>query len=788
MKKTKFAVALTVVTIVLAALAWVPSNTQFDPRYFSTNGFLISLKTGSLPAGGQSTNIITVSPYGIKNNGSPLVNDGAAFGPDTPGTATSGIQEALNSIPVKLGYGTNTTGAKVILALGDFYYTNSIVYSNTFVYNVDMEGASMLGSRVIYAGNETNAAGFTFIGGGNANISSLEANVHVNIHNLTFTAIRDELPFFNLVITNDSDFVVEDCNFTGRGVTTNVIDGPETSIQVMPDAVPGNIGMLVGRGNDHAGWVSRCFFSGLAAGIVTRCDHMHIVTPKFAIVGQSVNGGDAANWSVNSVYSLGACILVTGGLDVHIERPHFYSSMTGVAIDQVANDSGNQGSGPPVYITDPVFEGADFSIACSSTNQVIWFTGTDSNNGEITGAAGSIGPIAFIKHLGPGNQLIHTNRAVFKNLRFATYGGGGSNPNVLVGGGTDTILRSDVVPGPALILSNSTLLTSSTTFDTNFIYVSGAGTTAANGKYKWKNASAAYVAWTNDNLYGILLDVSLGVNTDAYEITNPAGTHIYGVDGSRPDIWTPLFNKFPARSADGTVSLWENLGGGVNPAPTNSFWGTNQAVSTGITADSPYLLGPQIILPNLTQPKLLLGLPPQSLSLWNSNEFLYVIDTGTTPSNLRSTNQVFVLGKSGVLTNFIATSAGTVFQFSGTSYGLLDFGTTDPAITIQNTGNYLITGKANFVARGATYGATNTYSIKLRRTSGTPADLTGSEAVNTIPIITTISEDLGIIDTRPVIYSATAGDVIQLWGILSATPSAGNVICDRADIVAIRIY
>jgi len=46
---------------------------------------------------------VTVSAKGVSNGLSDLVNDGADFGPDTPGTQTYGIQEALNTnLPVRL--------------------------------------------------------------------------------------------------------------------------------------------------------------------------------------------------------------------------------------------------------------------------------------------------------------------------------------------------------------------------------------------------------------------------------------------------------------------------------------------------------------------------------------------------------------------------------------------------------------------------------------------------------------------------------------------------------------
>ncbi|MEM3193133.1 MAG: hypothetical protein QXZ36_07420 [Thermoproteota archaeon] len=57
---------------------------------------------------------ITVSAKGISNGLSNIINDGADFGPDTPGTITSGIQEAINYL-VSLGY-----GGKMELMAGTF--------------------------------------------------------------------------------------------------------------------------------------------------------------------------------------------------------------------------------------------------------------------------------------------------------------------------------------------------------------------------------------------------------------------------------------------------------------------------------------------------------------------------------------------------------------------------------------------------------------------------------------------------------------------------------------------
>jgi hypothetical protein len=57
---------------------------------------------------------VTVSPRGLTLGTSKYFNDGADFGPDTPGTSTCGIQEALNNGgPVKLLSGTYTLTSEI---------------------------------------------------------------------------------------------------------------------------------------------------------------------------------------------------------------------------------------------------------------------------------------------------------------------------------------------------------------------------------------------------------------------------------------------------------------------------------------------------------------------------------------------------------------------------------------------------------------------------------------------------------------------------------------------------
>lgn len=137
-------------------------------------------------------------------------------------------------------------------------------------------------------------------------------------------------------------------------------------------------------------------------------------------------------------------------------------------------------------------------------------------------------------------------------------------------------------------------------------------------------------------------------------------------------------------------------------------------------------------------------------------------------------------------TNYSAYASGTVYTMTATP-ALVDFGTADPSITISTAGTYLIFSGGNLKYNGATYVGTQTATLKLRRTNNTAADLSNGTRTLTLRIITTITDDAGFLSNPPVIYTASAGDIIQLWGSVSATPSAGSVQVDSAEIVAVKI-
>ena len=133
-------------------------------------------------------------------------------------------------------------------------------------------------------------------------------------------------------------------------------------------------------------------------------------------------------------------------------------------------------------------------------------------------------------------------------------------------------------------------------------------------------------------------------------------------------------------------------------------------------------------------------------------------------------------------------AAGSVYGLTDSS-ALIDFGTTDPTITIDKAGTYSIRARVTANFNGATFGTNQTATLKLRRTNNTAADITSSDVDADTGVITTETSHFITIDLPEVVYTTTnSDDIISIYGLLSATPSAGSVDITEASIIAIKLY
>lgn len=140
----------------------------------------------------------------------------------------------------------------------------------------------------------------------------------------------------------------------------------------------------------------------------------------------------------------------------------------------------------------------------------------------------------------------------------------------------------------------------------------------------------------------------------------------------------------------------------------------------------------------------------------------------------------------GTAKSLTIVGAGTAYTLTATA-AALDLGTTDPVITVDQAGTYLVSGWAVLNYVGATFASDRTFTLKLRRTNNTAADLTGGTAAfgSGIYTTTTLSK---VIALPPTIYTTTrTDDALTIFGDVSVVPSAGSVTVSKAQITAIRV-
>lgn len=144
-------------------------------------------------------------------------------------------------------------------------------------------------------------------------------------------------------------------------------------------------------------------------------------------------------------------------------------------------------------------------------------------------------------------------------------------------------------------------------------------------------------------------------------------------------------------------------------------------------------------------------------------------------------------GEWGLPSPISTHASGTAYALTNTS-AALDFGTTDPSITITAPGSYLLFARVRVDYTGATFAAVRTGTLKLRRTNNTAADITNGSVSFKTDIITTLTYTLGDFTILAIPYTTSnSTDIITIFGDISVVPSAGSLDAVEANIVAVRI-
>lgn len=163
---------------------------------------------------------------------------------------------------------------------------------------------------------------------------------------------------------------------------------------------------------------------------------------------------------------------------------------------------------------------------------------------------------------------------------------------------------------------------------------------------------------------------------------------------------------------------------------------------------------------------------------------LAVANGGTGASTVQTALTNLGLG----FTPLTVYAAGTAYQFTNTA-ALLNFGTTDPSLTLTSAGVYLLLARVRVDYTGATFAAVRTVTLKIRRTNNTAADIANSTIQAQTEIITTLTYTLGVIDLPPIVYTTTNNnDVLEIWGDVDTVPTAGSLDAVEASLVAVKIF
>ncbi len=118
---------------------------------------------------------------------------------------------------------------------------------------------------------------------------------------------------------------------------------------------------------------------------------------------------------------------------------------------------------------------------------------------------------------------------------------------------------------------------------------------------------------------------------------------------------------------------------------------------------------------------------------------------------------------------------GTVHTFStDDTPAAIVFGTTSATATLPAAGTYRVAGAVQVAYAAATI-TTQTLKLQLHRSNNTPAIVSGAATVMALTPSTALTYDYGTVVVPSRRYTGAAGDILTLFGSLSAATGAGTI-------------
>ena len=410
---------------------------------------------------------------------------------------------------------------------------------------------------------------------------------------------------------------------------------------------------------------------------------------------------------------------------------------------------------------------------------------------------------------------------------------GGSNQGGLTGGGTNVLVWGSTYvrfgSGTALGFQDNAQAGSGTQ-DTYWTRVSAGGfrfnaTATSFDLYVGADNTPAFRSGTNPQTLHVYQTYTSSTSYERFAIQTETGGNVYiGTEkGSGGGTARPM-----AFMTNGSTRWTMSTGGNLNATGTMEINTTGactfgQITSSGhhlFTADNTYDIGTSVA----TRPRTVYagtsfvapstgsflfsgqggftGVADGQLDLLTSNgaagvrwDYGNVDGTLIVRDRAGSATASFVQAGGYKLGDGVNVHASLATYGAGTAYSLtnsaaaIDLGTTDPVVVLNRVGTYLISGQVNLAYTGATV-ATETATIKVRRTNNTAADLSAVVVLD-LPVSTTLTHTYGIFQIPPFLYTTAAtDDSITLFANVSAALGAGTIDATAigTSLVAVRLY